>query len=95
MTTVRTDGRLEGGRVVLAALPGVHLDPASVETNLVFFDLTGPLDAPTVVQRLLDRGIRMGAMGAKTIRAVTHLDVSTAQIEQALEAARAVLGGVK
>jgi threonine aldolase len=77
----------------LAALPGVRLAPQDVETNLVFFDLTGPLDAPTVVERLLGRGIRMGAMSARTIRAVTHLDVSAAQVEQALEAARAVLGG--
>ena len=77
----------------LAALPGVRLDPATVETNLVFFDLTGELDAPTVVERLLARGIRMGAMSARTIRAVTHLDVSAAQVEQTLEAARAVLGG--
>ena len=77
----------------LAALPGVRLDPKDVETNLVFFDLTGPLDANTVVEHLLARGIRMGAMGARTIRAVTHLDVSAAQVEQTLEAARAVLGG--
>jgi threonine aldolase len=77
----------------LAALPGVRLDPKDVETNLVFFDLTGPLDANTVVERLLARGIRMGAMSARTIRAVTHLDVSAAQVEQTLEAARAVLGG--
>ena len=77
----------------LAKLPGVKLDPATVETNLVFFDLTGELDAPTVVERLLARGIRMGAMNAQSIRAVTHLDVSAAQVEQTLEAARAVLGG--
>ena len=77
----------------LAELPGVKLDPRDVETNLVFFDLTGPLDAPTAVERLLARGIRMGAMGARTIRAVTHLDVSAAQVEQTLEAARTVLGG--
>jgi threonine aldolase len=76
----------------LAALPGVRLDPKDVETNLVFFDLTGPLDGPTVVERLLARGIRMGAMSARTIRAVTHLDVSAAKVEQTLEAARAVLG---
>src|SRR6266478_848762 len=37
----------------LAALPGVSLDPAGVETNLVFFELTGRLDAATVVERLL------------------------------------------
>jgi threonine aldolase len=77
----------------LAALPGVRLDPAAVETNLVFFELAGDLDAPTVVERLLARGVRMGAMSARTIRAVTHLDVSAAQVERALDAARAVLGG--
>jgi threonine aldolase len=75
----------------LAALPGVALDPATVETNLVFFELTGRLDASTVVERLLARGIRMGALGPRTIRAVTHLDVSADQIEQALTAAAAVL----
>ena len=32
-------------------------------------------------------------MNARTIRAVTHLDVSAAQVEQTLDAARAVLGG--
>ena len=77
----------------LARLPGVKLDPASVETNLVFFDLTGELDAPTVVERMLALGVRMGAMSARTIRAVTHLDVSAAQVEQALAAASTVLGG--
>jgi threonine aldolase len=77
----------------LARLPGVKLDPASVETNLVFFDLTGELDAPTVVERLLALGIRMGAMSARTIRAVTHLDVTAAHVEQALAATGTVLGG--
>ncbi len=75
----------------LAGLPGVRLDPATVETNLVFFELTGRLDAPTVVERLLAHGVRMGAMGPTTIRAVTHLDVSAAQIERALDATRAEL----
>jgi threonine aldolase len=75
----------------LAGLPGVALDPATVETNLVFFELTGRLDAPTLVERLLARGVRMGAMGPSTVRAVTHLDVSAAQIERTLDAARAVL----
>ena len=77
----------------LAALPGVTLDPATVETNLVFFELTGPVEAPSFVDRLLAHGVRMGAMGPRTVRAVTHLDVSATQIERTLEAARAVLGG--
>ena len=75
----------------LAALPGVVLDPSTVETNIVFFDLTGSVDATTLVERLLERGVRMGAMGARTVRAVTHLDVSASGIERAIEAARAIL----
>jgi len=74
----------------LSELPGIALDPAGVETNLVFLELTGGLSAPTAVGQLLARGVRMGAVGARTIRAVTHLDVSAAQIERALDAAREV-----
>jgi threonine aldolase len=74
----------------LAKLPGVVLDPATVETNIVIFDVRGAADAPSVVAALLARGVRMGAMGSRTIRAVTHLDVSAAQVERALAAARAV-----
>jgi len=77
----------------LAALPGIKLDPASVETNLVFFDLTGALDAGKAVEQMLARGVRMGALGPRTIRAVTHLDVTAAGVDQALAAARAVFGG--
>src|SRR6267142_2276831 len=75
----------------LAALPGVALDPTTVETNIVFFDLTGGVDAPTLVARLLERGVRVGAMGPRTVRAVTHLDVDADGIERTLEAARAIL----
>jgi threonine aldolase len=75
----------------LAALPGVSIDPATVETNLVFFDLTGRLDASAAVERMLARGVRMGALGPRTIRAVTHLDVSAEQVERALAVAREVL----
>ena len=75
----------------LAGLPGVKLDPDDVETNIVIFDVTGPLDAAAVVARLLERGVRMGALGPRTMRAVTHLDVDTAGIDRALDAARAVV----
>jgi threonine aldolase len=78
----------------LAELPGIALDPKTVETNLVFFDVTGRLDAQTAVERMLALGVRMGAMGTRTIRAVTHLDVDKTGIERAIEAARAVFGAV-
>src|SRR6266536_1932764 len=77
----------------LAALPGVSLDPTTVETNIVFFDLRGSIGAPAAVERLLSRGVRMGALGPRTIRAVTHLDVSAQGIERSLEAAQEVFTG--
>jgi threonine aldolase len=77
----------------LAKLPGIKLDPATVETNLVFFDLTGSIDAPAAVQGLLARGVRMEALGPRTIRAVTHLDVSAAAIDKTLAAAREIFRG--
>ena len=66
------------------------VDPAAVETKIVLFDVTGTLDAPTAVQRLLARGVRMGARGPRTVRAVTHLDVDAAGIDRALAAAREI-----
>ena len=74
----------------LAGLPGVSVDPKTIDTNIVFFDLTGGLTASAAVERMLASGVRMGALGAHTIRAVTHLDVDAAKIERALSVARDV-----
>jgi threonine aldolase len=71
----------------LCKLPGVALNPACVETNIVIFELNGSVDAVRMLASLLSRGVRMGAMGPRTVRAVTHLDVGAAQIDQAIEAA--------
>ena len=40
---------------------------------------------------LLKRGVRMGAMGRHTVRAVTHLDVSRADIDSALAQIRVAM----
>jgi threonine aldolase len=71
----------------LATLPGVVLDPASVETNIVIFDLNGAMDAALAVATLRARGVRLGTIGPRTVRAVTHLDVSAQQIDRTVEAA--------
>jgi threonine aldolase len=75
----------------LCKLPGVALDPACVETNIVIFELNGSVDAVRMLASLLSRGVRMGAMGPRTVRAVTHLDVGAPQIDQAIEAAGCAL----
>ena len=74
----------------LAGLPGVRRDPSTVETNIVFFELDGGHAASVVVEHLLEHGVRMGAMGPRTIRAVTHLDVDAGAIDRAVSAAREV-----
>lgn len=76
----------------LCRLPGVVLDPASLETNIVIFELNGAVDAARLVAALLSRGVRTLAMGPRTVRAVTHLDVGLPQIERALEATAYALG---
>ena len=76
----------------IAAVEGLRIDPASVETNLVYFDVGADgWDAEKLCAALLARGVRMGPMGPRTVRAVTHLDVDAADIDATLAALRAVL----
>jgi threonine aldolase len=68
----------------LAQSGRVILDLATVQTNIIVFGL-GPAapDAPTIVAQARDRGVLVFAFTPRTIRAVTHLDVSRAQCERA------------
>jgi len=74
----------------LAELPGVEIDLAGVETNIVLIELSGALDAEVALNRLAERGVRMVSLGPRTLRAVTHLDVDAAGIDRAIAAAQAV-----
>ena len=68
----------------LAACRTVQLDLATVQTNIVVFHLReGAPDAAAVVARARERGVLLNAFAARTVRAVTHLDVSAAQAQQA------------
>lgn len=76
----------------LAADSSVELDLATVQTNIVVFRLTPAApDAATVVNRARERGVLVFAFGPRTVRAVTHLDVTRAQCEQAADALLAAL----
>jgi threonine aldolase len=72
----------------LAEIPGIELDPARVETNIVVF---GVDDAPAFSEALRAHDVWIGALNGTTMRAVTHLDVDAAGVERALRAARDVL----
>ena len=68
----------------LAQSGRVILDLATVQTNIIVFGLAPAApDAPTIVAQARDRGVLVFAFTPRTIRAVTHLDVSRAQCERA------------
>jgi threonine aldolase len=73
----------------LAGLPGVDLDPATVESNIVIF---GVPDPDGFVEALGRAGVDVSRVGPVLIRMVTHLDVDRAGCERALAAARKALG---
>ncbi len=72
----------------LAACPGVKVAPA--QTNIVVAELTRT-DAPAAVAALRQRQVLATAMDARTLRLVTHRDVSRADCERAAVAIREAL----
>lgn len=76
----------ENARVLaqgLAEIDGIGIDPAGVETNIVIFEVE---DAAGFCGALWERGVQMGPITPRRVRAVTHLDVDRAGIERALAA---------
>jgi len=60
--------------------------PLSPESNIVMLDLTRERDmAEAVIPKLAERGVHVVSFGPKRLRAITHLDVSAADIERAIE----------
>jgi threonine aldolase len=68
----------------LAEIPGISIDLASVETNLVFSDF--PMPAADALSRLREHGVLATPEGSRpnSVRMVTHLDVGAADIDEAL-----------
>jgi threonine aldolase len=72
--------------------PGLRLEPAEVETNLVWFTVERGLGtARDVAAALKARGVLVHASGPQRLRACTHLDVSAAQVARAAEAIHAAV----
>jgi threonine aldolase len=68
----------------LARLPGVACAAGQVETNIVNFELARH-DAKRFSAEAARQGVRVNAIAAQQLRAVTHLDVSRDEITTALE----------
>jgi len=67
----------------LAEVPGIELDPALVETNIVIFELTDR-SAPTFCRRLEGEGVLAIPFGGQRVRMVTHRDLNRADIDRTL-----------
>ncbi|MDP6707148.1 MAG: threonine aldolase family protein [Alphaproteobacteria bacterium] len=78
----------------VAEIDGLELVYDETDTNMVYIDVSGTnMTAAQVHERLLGHGVRIGATGPTTMRAVTHIDISREDVETAAKALRAVALG--
>jgi len=74
----------------------VGLDLATVQTNIIVFRLVerrGVPDAAAFVEACRSRGVWLNPFGPRTVRAVTHLEISADQCHEAAKVMRAVADG--
>ncbi len=77
---------------LISEIPGIALEFEETATNLVFFDIAGTgLTTQHVSDALEKRGIRIGCESDTCMRAVTHMDVSRADIEETASVLREIL----
>jgi len=70
----------------LASIPGISIDPASVQTNIVIFDVTETSRTSSeICARLKEVGVLAIGISDQQIRMVTHLDIKRADVDGAVE----------
>lgn len=81
---------LEAG---IAEIPGITMVNGPVETNIVLFDITGTgLAAEEINRRCEAEGVRLSAYNfGSNMRAVTHMDVTRADCDKALQVLKSVV----
>jgi threonine aldolase len=82
----------------LAELPGVELDPTSVETNIGIFrvlrsDERERTPAARFARELDYAGVRMSAIDSERVRFVTHRDLAPGAVERAIAILRCLTIG--
>lgn len=75
----------------LSEIRGITLDNPQPQTNILYFRLGGKdLSAEELAKRLEERGVSFSDLGTR-LRAVTHMDVSRADVQKAIEIVRDVM----
>jgi len=78
---------------VVAGQKSAEIDMTTVQTNIVIFKLAKGKDAAAFVAAMKEQGVLTSAIGSRSVRFVTHFDVSREDCERAAKAARQVLAG--
>jgi threonine aldolase len=70
----------------LASVKGVKLDLKTVESNIIIFRMDeGAPDAASIAAKAKQAGVLLSVFATRTLRAVTHLDVSAEQCRRAAD----------
>lgn len=78
----------------LADIPAFEIDPETVETNIVLFDVVDDT-AASVIDAVREDGVLFTPFGPSTVRATTHRDVSMDEIDQAIDVLHSRYGAVQ
>ena len=77
----------------LSQMPSVRIAPQHVETNIVMFEIPEHRLTPAkLVAQLKQQGVLIHTVGGHRFRAVTHLNVTAKQIDEAVEIFARVIG---
>ncbi len=76
----------------ISGLPGVKIDPATVETDIMIFGFEHPtITVPAMLEKMKEKGILALAVSGG-IRMVTHKDVGDEDVDRAVRAFNEILG---
>lgn len=78
----------------LAHIAGIKIDAATVQTNILIFDISGTgMESGEFTRKLAEHGVKAGGVNAGLVRFVTHMDVNRAACSRALDVVREVCSG--
>ncbi len=75
----------------LSKIPGIKIDPTTVQTNIVIFDISGTgIGSTEFTRRLAEKNVMAGGVNNELVRFVTHMDVDRSGCERALQVVEAI-----
>lgn len=79
----------------IANISGLSIEPASVQTNIIYFELDNDqMTAEELVTKLKGKGVKLLALGEGRLRAVTHYGISAKDIDLTVKALSEVMKAV-